>query len=194
MNASGQLSHEPDSSFACMTQWSYEGASRSNLHFGVRGPEAIDGYIEDEGSGNEEVGHRRWILLPELTEVGTGDTNRTNALLVVGGKNNNGANTRERGLVMWPPRGFVPKSTIHRRWSVSAENAFNGGALVIARASGRVVVSDLIWPDNSVGWATLVFDVPESALQKGPIDVEIFQNVNGRPGELIVKYQVTPID
>jgi uncharacterized protein YkwD len=194
MNASGQLSHEPDSSFACMTEWSYEGASRSNLHFGFRGPEAIDSYIEDDGSNNEEVGHRRWILLPELMEIGTGDTNRTNALLVVGGKTNDEANTRERGLVMWPPRGFVPKSTIYRRWSVSAEKAFNGGALVIARVGGRVIVNDLIWPDDSVGWPTLVFDVPKSALQKGPIEVEIFQNGNGRPGELIVRYQVTPID
>lgn len=194
MNASGKLSHEPDSSFACMTEWSYEGASRSNLHFGFRGPEAIDSYIEDDGSNNEEVGHRRWILLPELMEIGTGDTNRTNALLVVGGKTNDEANTRERGLVMWPPRGFVPKSTIYRRWSVSAEKAFNGGALVIARVGGRVIVNDLIWPDDSVGWPTLVFDVPKSALQKGPIEVEMFQNGNGRPGALIVRYQVTPID
>ena len=194
MYASGRLSHEPDSTFDCMTEWSYEGASRSNLHFGFHGPEAINSYIEDEGSNNEEVGHRRWILLPELEEVGTGDTNRTNALLVLGGKRSKDTNTRERGLVMWPPRGFVPRSTIYRRWSVSAEKAFNGGAHVSVWSSGRVVVNDLIWPDDFVGWPTLVFSVPRSALQKGPIDVEIFQNVNGRPGELIVRYQVIPID
>jgi uncharacterized protein YkwD len=194
MSASGRLSHEPDASFDCMTRWSYEGASRSNLHFGVRGPEAIDGYIEDEGADNEEVGHRRWILLPELTEVGTGDTNRTNALLVVGGRENHKSKIRERGLVMWPPRGFVPRSTIYRRWSVSAEKAFNGGAHVVARTGGRLILNELVFPDGMVGWPTLVFSIPTSAFGKGSIDVEIYANVEGRPGQLIVRYEVIPID
>ena len=194
MLESGRLSHDPDGSFNCLTEWSHMGASRSNLSLGDGGPESIDGYIEDYGADNYSVGHRRWILLPELLEIGTGDTKSTNALLVVGDKENPNAKTRERGLVMWPPRGYVPRSTIYPRWSVSAERAFSGGVHVLVRNQTRVLYEDLEWPDSGIGWPTLIFSIPTSSLGKGPIDVEIYENNNGRPGVLITRYQVMPID
>lgn len=194
MYASGRLDHEPHSGFSCMTQWSSEGAGRSNLHLGVRGSEAIDGYIEDEGANNTEVGHRRWILLPELTEVGTGDTPGSNALMVIGGKVAEDAKTRERELVMWPPRGYVPKSTIFRRWSVSSPNAFSGGAHVLVKSAGRTLVNESVRADTLLGWPTLVFEVPRSAIKDKPIEVTIFALVDWRPGPVIVKYKVIPLD
>lgn len=194
MYASGELDHEPHSGFRCMTEWSYEGASRSNLHLGFRGPSAIDSYIEDEGADNTEVGHRRWILYPELTQIGTGDTKGSNALLVIGGKLNSAARVRERELVMWPPRGYVPLETIYRRWSVSSPNAFSGGAHVQVRSAGRTIFDELVWPDNIIGWPTLVFEVSKSAVGTKPIEVTIYQNLDRKPGALIVRYEVFPID
>ena len=197
MYASGALDHEPDSSFRCYTEAAYEGASRSNLHLGLgyNGPRSIDSYIEDEGSNNEEVGHRRWILLPELTTIGTGDTKGSNALLVISDFNKENAKIRERGLVMWPPRGFVPRATIYRRWSISAESAFSNGAHVLVRTSKKILFNDSVWPDDSVGWPTLVFSISPSLVGLEPIDVVIsdLKGTSGR-GNLIVSYQVLPID
>lgn len=194
MYASGRLDHEPDSGFRCMTRWSSEGAGKSNLHLGSHGPEAIDSYIEDEGADNTEVGHRRWILLPELMEVGTGDTPGSNALMVIGGRVADSARTRERELVMWPPRGYVPRQTIFRRWSVSSPNAFSGGAHVLVRSAGRNLVNEAVQPDTILGWPTLVFEVPRSAIRGKSIEVTIFALVDWRPGPVIVKYEVTPLD
>jgi len=194
MYASQRLDHDPDPSFECMTQWSSEGAGRSNLHLGTRGPDAIDGYIQDEVADNTEVGHRRWILLPELTEVGTGDTPGSNALMVIGGKEAEGAKTRETALVMWPPRGYVPRQTVFRRWSVSSPNAFQDGAYVLVKSAGRTLVNEAIWPDNLLGWPTLVFEVSRSAIKGKPIEVTVFTLEDLRPGPVIVRYEVIPID
>lgn len=194
MYASGRLDHYPDSGFRCMTPWSSEGAGKSNLHLGARGPEAIDGYIEDQGADNTEVGHRRWILLPELMEIGTGDTPGSNALMVVGGKVAENAKTRERELVIWPPRGYVPRPTIFHRWSVSTPNAFSGGAHVLVKSAGRTLVNEAVWADTFLGWPTLVFEVPRSAIKDKPIEVTIFALVDSRPGPVILKYEVIPFD
>ena len=77
MLAEGRLSHEPDSSWACYssTGRSYAG---SNLGLGTRvgGIAGIDGYMQDPGEPNAEVGHRRWILYPQTLEMGTGNVRR----------------------------------------------------------------------------------------------------------------------
>lgn len=194
MYASGRLDHEPDGGFACMTEWSFEGAGRSNLHLGVHGPGAIDGYMEDEGADNGSVGHRRWILLPELAEIGTGDTKGSNALLVISDRENLRAGTREHDMVMWPPPGYVPRATIYRRWSVSARTGFERGVHVRVRSVTQTVVDEVVWPEDSIGWPAIVFDVPRSVLRDGAIDVEVRERVDGGLGNLIVRYRVVPID
>ena len=195
MYASGTLDHEPDSSFRCYSDAAYQGASRSNLHLGYNGPTSIDSYIKDEGSNNEAVGHRRWILLPDLLRIGTGDTEGSNALLVVSEFRRENAKIRERGLVMWPPRGFVPRATIYRRWSISAQSAFSNGAHVLVRTSKNTLFNDSVWPDNFMGWPTLVFSISPSLIGLEPIDVVISELTGSyEKGSLIVRYQVLPID
>ena len=195
MYASGTLDHEPDSSFRCYTDAAYQGASRSNLHLGYNGPTSIDSYIEDDGSNNEAVGHRRWILLPDLLKIGTGDTNGSNALLVISDFERENVKLRERGLVMWPPRGFVPRATIYRRWSISAQSAFSKGAHVLVRTSKKTLFNESVWPDNRYGWPTLVFSISPSVIGLEPIEVVISELTGSDEiGSLIVRYQVLPID
>lgn len=195
MFASGRLDHEPDSSFSCYSNAAYAGASRSNLFLGVNGAEAIDGYIEDEGSNNGSVGHRRWILLPELSVIGTGDTKGANALLVISDFKLKDVKIRDRGLVTWPPRGFVPRATIYRRWSIAAESAFNDGAHVLVRTSKQTLFDDFVWSDDSNGWATLVFSISPSLISKEPIWVRISEMMgDGKKGPVITSYQIFPID
>ena len=50
-----------------------EAAGAGNLAIGQYGPDSITGYIEDAGVDNAAAGHRRWILYPPSTVMGTGD-------------------------------------------------------------------------------------------------------------------------
>lgn len=176
MAAAGDLSHEPDSSWPCFTENARTGAGRSNLFLGVFGVDAIDGYIEDPGPDNFAVGHRRWILDPSLTSIGTGDTRNSNALFVIDDEFDTNAPTRERdGYVMWPPRGHVPRSQIYPRWSVSHRSADFSRASVIVRHEGRTRVFGDVHTDSD-GYGrmnTLVFEWRRPTKGSEPIRVEI---------------------
>src|SRR5581483_4923624 len=74
MIASGRLSHFPDPTFTCYTPSGAVAAGTSNLALGTHGPAAVMAYVADEGTTNTAVGHRRWILYPPQTSMGTGST------------------------------------------------------------------------------------------------------------------------
>ena len=91
-SANGQLSHFPPSSWRCYTANGYEAAGKSNLALGNTGPDAVKGYMDDDGTNNAIVGHRRWLLYPQTQLMGTGDVTdapnggyNTNALWVQDG-------------------------------------------------------------------------------------------------------------
>ena len=161
MKANNDLSHEPTSAWDCFTDEAYEGASHSNLFLGVFGVPSIDGYIEDPGADNLPVGHRRWILDPTLAEIGTGDTNNSNALFVINENTRENYTTREPdGFVMWPPRGYVPRATIFPRWSISHPKADFSQAKVKIEFQGRTKTFNDPYSDSD-GYGnlnTLVFE------------------------------------
>ncbi len=130
MSAEGELTHTPPKSFACFTLIGQEAAANSNLYLGRNGPEAIDGYIEDPGDRNADVGHRNTILHPPTEQMGVGDVGGStggysaNALWVFDDRVfDQEASSRQPEMrevdrfVAWPPRGFVPSPLIHPRWS-----------------------------------------------------------------------------
>ena len=161
MKANNRLSHEPSSNWDCYTADAYEGASHSNLYLGVFGVPSIDGYIEDPGSTNYFVGHRRCILNPRLAEIGTGDTNYSNALFVINENSRENFTTREPdGFIMWPPRGYVPRDTIFPRWSISHTEADFTGAKVRIDYQGRTkIINDPYSDTDNYGELhTLVFN------------------------------------
>lgn len=126
VRANNVLTHYPDRSLRCYTESGYSGASNSNLFLGPVGISAIDGYIEDHGENNRSVGHRSWILNPQLGQVGIGnvvaddDDPRfywgSNALWVVDDSGLDAVRER-RGFVSWPPAGYVPAEVVWPRWS-----------------------------------------------------------------------------
>ena len=92
MSAQNQLSHNPPNTFACYTENGRNAASKSNLVLASAGPAAIDQYMEDRGAGNIGAGHRRWILFPRQTVMGSGSVGASaggkraaNALWVIRG-------------------------------------------------------------------------------------------------------------
>ena len=118
MYAQGDLSHAPGPSWACYSPAGSTGAGKSNLYLGLAGAKAVAGYMDDPGAGNEAVGHRRWILFPPQSTMGSGSTCCSNALYVLGPQRAAGPFPP---WVPWPPPGYVPLQVEPEgRWSLSA--------------------------------------------------------------------------
>jgi len=133
MSAEGSLTHNPGSSFACFSVVGQEAAANSNLYLGRTGPRAVDGYIEDPGEKNVDVGHRTTILHPPTRRMGVGDVgvssvgSSANALWVFDDRvfdeespSLRPAMREPDRFVAWPPRGYVPTGLVHPRWSLTA--------------------------------------------------------------------------
>ncbi len=83
MDASDSLTHSPQPDAPCYTEAGRLGAGSSNLAIGAIGARAIGLYMHDYGANNTAVGHRRWILYPPQTTLGSGSTTSTDALYVL---------------------------------------------------------------------------------------------------------------
>ncbi len=152
MSATGRLSHTPDDSFSCLSDTGRQAAANSNLYLGRIGPSAIDGYIEDPGDRNRDVGHRNTILHPPTTEIGVGHVDGTattypaNALWVFDDRvfADNPALREPDGFVAWPPRGYVPAELVHPRWSFGLAGADFDEASVTMTVDGRPVDLEVV--------------------------------------------------
>jgi uncharacterized protein YkwD len=150
MAANNALSHDPPASWLCYTAAGAEGAGNSNLALGVSGPEAIDGYMQDGGTTNSAVGHRRWLLHPAATRMGLGDIpERANALWVVDEAAR--AVTPRNGYVAWPPKGYVPKPLVFERWSFALDGADLAGATVSLTRNGKACSVTVVHRDRPPG-------------------------------------------
>jgi hypothetical protein len=163
MSANNALSHNPPTSWKCYTDQGHEAAGSSNLALGGYGLDALRMYMQDFGSGNTAVGHRRWILYPQTQSLGTGD--------IPGGSGYSAANdlwvfdshiwdarpaTRE-AFVAWPPPGYVPYTVVYQRWSFSYAGADFSGAVVSMTENGSNFPVTRYTPVNGYGENTLVW-------------------------------------
>jgi uncharacterized protein YkwD len=114
MRAADSVDHTPGPDWPCYSADGREAARRSNLAVGLSGAAAIVGYMNDAGLA--ELGHRRWILDPETTAMGSGSTGTSNALFVISGGY---APVPPTQAVSWPPAGWVPWQWIYRDWSLA---------------------------------------------------------------------------
>lgn len=158
MHAGNSLSHYPAQSWPCYTAQGAESAGRSNLTLGVAGAQGVIGQIEDPGAGNEVLGHRRWLLFPELASIGVGNTSRASAIEVIG---DFVAPQSESAWVTWPPPGFVPGDVVFDRWSFSyaAGEADFSRATVSVTENGRNVPVTVYPAVAGFGDPTLGFEV-----------------------------------
>lgn len=169
MSVNRALSHYPPAIWTCYSDDGYEGASSSNLYLGVYGPSAISGYMQDYGSGNYFVGHRRWILYPQTKNMGTGDVppqsgyQSSNALWVFDRDNMRGDRpTTRESFVAWPPAGYVPRQVVYSRWSFSYPKAVFSGVTVTVTRNGQPVAVSLSPIANGYGENTLVWELGET--------------------------------
>ena len=121
MYAENAINHNPPSTFRCYSTAGYQGADNSNLYLGLAGARAVAGYMDDPGSSNTFVGHRRWILYPPQSVMGSGSTCCSNALYVFGAQT---APASPPAWVAWPTPGYFPfQVEPEGRWSLSASVA-----------------------------------------------------------------------
>lgn len=165
MSVNNMLSHDPNvlANWLCHTAEGIEAAGSSNLALGVNGRDAIDLYIQDPGTNNGFVGHRRWILYPQTQIMGTGDIPANNGFapansLWVFDENIWGPrpSTREE-FVAWPPPGYVPYQVTCRRWSFSYPEADFSSAAVTMTQDGVSLPVTLGPLETGYGENTLVW-------------------------------------
>lgn len=179
MSATGRLSHTPDETFSCLSSTAAEAAANSNLYLGRTGPQAIDGYIEDPGDRNRDVGHRNTILHPPTTEIGVGHVEGSasaypaNALWVFddGVFAENPPMREADSFVAWPPRGFVPPELIYPRWSFGLLNADFENASVSMSVDGREIPIEIVARLSLQGYVPSPIIVWEPVAGPGPVDL-----------------------
>ncbi len=197
MSAENRLSHSPPATWACFSADGALAAARSNLSLGNAGPQSIDAYMEDRGAGNRAAGHRRWILDPGQTIMGSGSVSgngarAANALWVINGGSDSGVSQP----ASWPSMGFFPKPLIIARWSYSHPQADFSGATVRMFEDGeeKTLVQNPI--SNGFGDNTLVWE-PQIGLPPPGADVTYRIEISGmRIGGVVqpVAYDVIAID
>lgn len=165
MAANNSLSHNPSSNWKCWSAAGAKAASRSNLvlaHSSLKAGQIIDLYMDDPGSNNTAVGHRRWILNPFSTVMGTGSTRVSNALTVIGPTRANRPNPRWVG---WPTAGYFPnKLEPEGRWSLSSglkSINFKRARVAVYQGKTRIPVRKYA-VHNGYGQPTLVWQMPAS--------------------------------
>ncbi|MGF1528870.1 MAG: CAP domain-containing protein [Candidatus Competibacterales bacterium] len=212
MAANGELSHTPSADWRCYSPEAAQAAEMANLYLGIIGPQAIDGFVEDPGTFNGAVPHRRWLFYPPAREMGLGavppreDQWSATALWVVddsgvrassGG--NGGINPGEipSSAVAWPPPGYVPVDFIYPRWSFALPDADFSAAAVTVTQDGQPVDVVLEPVLDGIGDNTLVWipdgDLPGVADNDVVFQVTIDGVVVGEQLERY-RYEVVAID
>ena len=120
-----QRSDHDISGMTCASPASIDAAKKSNIHMNgyfIQPAETVDYYMFDIGSGNENVGHRRWILSPTLKKISIGAYGNTgkkffsaHALRVI--DDDLHGNTCDVPFIAWPAPGPFPRHLIPDRWS-----------------------------------------------------------------------------
>jgi hypothetical protein len=150
MSTNNQLSHYPGEAWTCYSADGDDAAGSSNLSLGRNGWEAVSGQIRDNGTNNAEVGHRRWLLLPQTEMMGTGDIPygsgpepATNAIWVVTSEYFNSIPAVRDEFVAWPTRGFNPYPIVPVRWSFTYPGADFGSASISMTENGNSISSTI---------------------------------------------------
>ncbi len=205
MSVEGELTHEPPPSFACYTEVGFEAASNSNLYLGRTGPSAIDGYVEDPGEDNADVGHRNTLLHPPTTEMGVANIesrdgyDEANLVWVFDEQvfDKSTVSREQDGFVAWPPKGFVPQEVVYDRWSFSLPEADFTDATVTVTSNGEAIPLSSITKEGKPGRVPnpiIVWEpVLEDRSERVAYDIEI-RNVSLGGQQQDYAYTVTVLE
>lgn len=193
MSANGALSHSPSRSWKCWSSAGAAAAGRSNLALSypsIGSGQIIDLYMDEPGSTNFAVGHRRWILNPFVTAVGTGSTDTANALTVIGPTSAARPNPK---YVPWPTAGYFPNAMEpNGRWSLSAGRRgtnFRYAKISVYQNGVRIPVRKYR-VENGYAQPTLVWQMPSSISKTAAFRV-VVKNIKRKGTHKRFKYAYT---
>ncbi len=176
MSANGSLSHSPPRSWRCWTGSGAANAGRSNLALSypaVTSAGVVTQYLDDAGSSNRPAGHRRWLLNPFATQMGSASTNNANAMTVIGPTSSSRPNP---AYTSWPTSGWFPDALEPAgRWSLSTGNR----AVSFRKATVRVYRNGTLLRtvknpvEDGYAMPTLVWQVPTSLAGSGTFRVVV---------------------
>ncbi|MFO7869142.1 MAG: hypothetical protein R6U95_07580 [Bacteroidales bacterium] len=119
-----KTSHYPTSDWKCyIKDYSRDAAGNSNIgfydYFDIQKDtiNPIDGFIEDYGNINIDVGHRRWILYSQLMNIGYGSTPKTEAVYIL--QENSSNKDSFPKYIAYPPNGYISEDLIFPKFSFS---------------------------------------------------------------------------
>ncbi len=184
-SANNALSHYPPSSWDCYSPIASQASASSNIALGETGPNAITAYIEDAGSHNLSVGHRRWLFYPQTKIMGTGDISpasgtgqKASAINVFDDQYGQIRPETRNEYVSWPPAGFVPYQMVFPRWSFSIPHADFSQAQVTVTLNNQAIGVNVYPAENGYGENTLVWEIKSTDLVKPNTDLVYQVSVN----------------
>jgi hypothetical protein len=137
-------------------------------------------YMDDRGSENVAVGHRRWVLYPFTRVMGNGSTSSANALQVVGPTSSTRPNPR---WTSWPSSGYFP-STMEPagRWSLSSGIRSEDFSRSVIRIwhNGHRIYPRRYAVHSGYGMPTVVWRMPAEASRVGTYKISVARIT--RPG------------
>ena len=176
MSANRAVSHTPPRSWRCYTSTGAANAGRSNLLLSypeITAAGVVQLYTTDPGSNNGAAGHRRWLLNPFATAMGSGSTRAANAITVIGPTSASRANP---SYVSWPTAGYFPNTLEPGgRWSLSAGNravSFSQAAVSVSR-NGTPIRTVRNRVENGYAQPTLVWQIPADQARSGTYRVVV---------------------
>lgn len=193
MDANDRLDHHPSSSWRCYSSTGATAASKSNLAMAwptLKAGQVIDLYMDDPGSNNAAVGHRRWVLNPFATVMGSGSTDSANALMVIGPTSGYRPNPR---YVSWPTPGYFPNTMEPGgRWSLSAgrSKTLFGRARIRVFQNGAAIPVHKYHVETGYAQPTLVWQMPSTIDKNAAFRVEV-TNIHHRGSSRLFHYTYT---
>jgi uncharacterized protein YkwD len=187
IKANNALSHNPPSTWSCFTAGGAEAAQNGNIAFGGSDVQNISQWVEDEGSNNTEVGHRRWILFSNATKFGFGCTQNSGTLWVINSINDFSLPAGTPEFIAWPAKGYVPRQVVYPRWSFSVPMGshpfqvdFTNATVTMKNAAGetvnlqiesRTAISNSYAGDNSIVWKPTGINLGSTDDQKYTVSI-----------------------
>lgn len=181
------LSHTPDASWKCYTADGADAAKNGNIAYGRSNVESVSQWMEDAGSNNTKVGHRRWILYSMATKYGFGCTQDAATMWVI--NNGSGFNLPASSpeFIAWPASGYIPRQVVYPRWSFAVplgsfpfQVDFTNATVSMVNASGgnvpltivhKASISSTYVGDNTIVWEPTGINLSSTEDQKYTVTI-----------------------
>ncbi|MDB4932637.1 MAG: SCP-like extracellular [Myxococcaceae bacterium] len=186
LERNGQLSHTPPTTWACADATARATAGRSNLSgnpgFPMSPWYAVRGWVDEGRDLSNTLGHRRWMLSPELRSMAYGQTGSFACMTLGIGARDPAA----PAFVAWPPAGWVPTAVVGTIWSLSRPGVAVAGTTVQVTRDGAALAVNAAARPAGFGDDTVSWEMP-AVVAGSSYRVRV-----SAPGAAAIEYEVRP--